>query len=197
MNAARARLFRKRNRMTVIPRKVPQRVQNHCDWRHAAVMKRRIAGFVFTFEGLSSEGEQVMRSMSATIALAMLAAGAIATASRADDLASLEQDTGQVHIGTGVICDTQDEVTNFVRSMGEHDPGGALQKVNRESQNPMACGMATVAFHAGKKLGEIRTTKGSFNIVEIEIVAGSVNGEWRMVPHRTQFTAVAVAGYDI
>jgi hypothetical protein len=57
MNAARARLFLKRNRMTVIPRKVPQRVQNHCDWRHAAVMKRRIAGFVFTFEGLSNEGE--------------------------------------------------------------------------------------------------------------------------------------------
>jgi hypothetical protein len=160
-------------------------------------MKRRFATFVLFFEGLSNEGDKVMRSMSATIAVAMLAIGAIATASRADDLASLSEDAGKVHIGTGVICDTQDEVTNFVRSMGEHDPGGALQKVNRESQNPMACGMATVAFHAGKNRGEIRTTKGSFNIVEIEIVAGSVNGEWRMVPHRRQFTAVAVPGYDI
>jgi hypothetical protein len=136
-----------------------------------------------------------MRSMSAAVALALLAAGAISTA-RADDV-SLEPNNDRIHVGSGVICDTQDEVTSFVRLMSESDPSGALQKVNREASTPMACGMATVAFRAGKHLGEVHTDKGTFNIMEIEIVAGSVNGNWQMVPRRTQYTAIPVAGYDI
>jgi len=136
-----------------------------------------------------------MRSMSAAVALALLAAGAICTA-RADDV-SLEPNGEKIHVGSGVICDTQDEVTNFVRLMSDSDPSGALQRVNREAPTPMACGMATVAFRAGKHLGEVHTDKGTYNIMEIEIVAGSVNGNWQMVPQRTQYTAIPVAGYDI
>ena len=136
-----------------------------------------------------------MRSMSVAAALALLAAGAI-SAARADDV-SLEPNSEKIHVGSGVICDTQDEVTNFVRLMSENDPSGALQRVNREASTPMACGMATVAFRAGKHLGEVHTDKGTYNIMEIEIVAGSVNGNWQMVPRRTQYTAIPVAGYDI
>ena len=136
-----------------------------------------------------------MRSMSVAAALALLAAGAI-SAARADDV-SLEPNSEKIHVGSGVICDTQDEVTNFVRLMSENDPSGALQRVNREASTPMACGMATVAFRAGKHLGEVHTDKGTYNIMEIEIVAGSVNGSWQMVPRRTQYTAIPVAGYDI
>jgi hypothetical protein len=61
----------------------------------------------------------------------------------------------------------------------------------------MACGMATVAFRTGKSLGEMRTSKGSFNIYQIEVVAGAVDGSWHVVPSRTQFTAMAVKGIDI
>jgi len=136
-----------------------------------------------------------MRSMSAAVAFALLAAGAITTA-RADEV-SLEPNTDHIHVGSGVICDTQDEVTNFVRLMSDTDPTGAMQRVNREASAPMACGMATVAFRAGKSLGEVHTDKGTYNIMEIEIVAGSVNGSWQMVPRRTQYTAIPVAGYDI
>ena len=136
-----------------------------------------------------------MRSMS--FALALLATSAISTAGFAEDV-SLEPGSGdKIHVGTGVICDTQDEATSFVRIMSDRDAGAALQQVNSQSTTPMACGMATVAFRAGKNMGEIRTSKGSFNIVEIQVVAGAVDGSWRMVPNRTQFTAVAVKGLDI
>jgi hypothetical protein len=135
-----------------------------------------------------------MRSMS--FALALLATSAISTAGFAEDV-SLEPAQGQVHVGTGVICDTQDEATSFVRIMSDQDAGAALQEINSKSTSPMACGMATVAFRAGKQMGEIRTSKGSFNIVEIEVIAGAVDGSWRMVPSRTQYTAVAVKGLDI
>ena len=137
-----------------------------------------------------------MRSMS--FALALLATSIISTAGFAEENASLEQaPAGQIHVGTGVICDTQDEATSFVRIMSEHDAGAALSAVNSKSTLPMACGMATVAFRAGKTMGEIRTAKGAFNIVEIEIIAGAVDGSWHMVPNRMQYTAVAVKGLDI
>jgi hypothetical protein len=81
--------------------------------------------------------------------------------------------------------------------MTERDADSAIQEINGKSTTPMACGMATVAFHTGKNVGEIRTSKGSFNILEIQIVAGAVDGSWRPVPGRTQYTAVAVKGFDI
>jgi hypothetical protein len=138
-----------------------------------------------------------MRSMPAAVALALLAAGAISTARAGSDEVSLEPNSDRIHVGSGVICDTQDEVTSFVRLMSESDASGAMQRVNREAATPMACGMATVAFRTGKHIGEVHTDKGTYNIMEIEIVAGSVNGNWQMVPRRTQYTAVPVAGYDI
>jgi hypothetical protein len=137
----------------------------------------------------------VMRSIS--FALALLATSAISTAGFAEDVSLEQLPEGKIQVGTGVICDTQDEPTSFVRIMTEHDAGAALQEVNSKSQRPMACGMATVAFRSGKKMGEIRTGKGSFTIVEIEVIAGSVDGSWQMVPNRTQYTAVAVKGLDI
>jgi hypothetical protein len=135
-----------------------------------------------------------MRSMS--FAAALLAASAISTATLADEQ-DVALESGNVQIGTGVICDTQDEATSFVRIMTERDANSAIQEINGKSASPMACGMATVAFHTGKSLGEIRTSKGSFNILEIQIVAGAVDGSWRVVPNRTQYTAIAVKGFDI
>lgn len=134
-----------------------------------------------------------MRSIS--FALALLATGAISTAALAET--TPQQDTDKIQVGTGVICDTQDEATSFVRLMSEHDAGSALQEVNGKSESPMACGMATVAFRTGKSLGEVRTSKGSFNIFEIEVLAGAVDGAWHVVPSRKQYTAMAVKGYDI
>lgn len=137
-----------------------------------------------------------MRSMS--YAVALLAAGAISTAT----MASAEENVSlggadNIQVGTGVICDTQDEATSFVRIMSERDANSAMQEINGKAQSPMACGMATVAFHTGKRIGEIRTSKGSFNIMEIQVVAGAVDGSWRVVPNRTQYTVVAVKGLDI
>jgi hypothetical protein len=136
-----------------------------------------------------------MRSMS--FALALLATGAISTAALAQNENTALENGNQIQVGTGVICDTQDEATDFVRIMSEHDAGAALQQINGKAQSPMACGMATVAFRTGKSLGEIHTSKGSFNIYQIEVVAGAVDGSWHVVPSRTQFTAMAVKGLDI
>jgi hypothetical protein len=135
---------------------------------------------------------------STRIALALLAAVSISSGGLAATPPAHDDTPDQVRIGTGVICDTQDEVAHFVRLMGEHDPRGALIAVNRQVANPAACGMATVAFRTGKKIGEVRTSKGAFSIMEIEILAGTVDGNWQMMtPTRTQYTAVAVEGYDV
>ena len=109
---------------------------------------------------------------------------------------SLDRD--KLHIGSGVICDTHEEVQRFVNLMASKDAGGAVQTVNREKENPLACGMATVAFRAGKEHGEVRNGKGAYKILEIEVVAGTANGSWHMiVPKRTQFTAIPLPGVEI
>lgn len=110
----------------------------------------------------------------------------------------LSLDRSKVHIGSGVICDTQEEVQRFVNLMASKDAGGALQAVNREKEKPLACGMATVAFRAGKDHGDVRNGKGSYKILEIEVIAGTANGSWQMiVPKRTQFTAIPLPGVEI
>ena len=133
-----------------------------------------------------------MKKVLGIVPLAMLLLGGPALSGE------LSLDRNKVHIGSGVICDTHEEVQRFVSLMASKDAGGALQMVNREKENSLACGMATVAFRAGKDHGEMRNGKGSFKIVEIEVIAGTANGAWQMiVPRRTQFTAVPLPGVEI
>jgi hypothetical protein len=135
-----------------------------------------------------------MKKVLGIIPLAMLL---LSTAALAGEI-SPSLDRNKVHIGSGVICDTQDEVKRFVSLMASKDAGGALQTVNRETDKPLGCGMATIAFRAGKDHGEMRNGKGSFKIVEIEVIAGTANGAWQMiVPRRTQFTAIPLPGVEI
>ncbi len=95
-----------------------------------------------------------MKKVLGIVPLAMLLLGAPALSGE------LSLDRNKVHIGSGVICDTHEEVQRFVNLMASKDAGGALQTVNREKENPLACGMATVAFRAGKDHGEVRNGKG-------------------------------------
>jgi hypothetical protein len=136
-----------------------------------------------------------MKNLLGIASLAMLL---VSTSAPAGELPSLSLDRNKVHIGSGVICDTQDQVKRFVSLMTSKGAGGALQAVNRETDKPLGCGMATVAFRAGKDYGEMRNDKGSFKIVEIEVIAGTANGSWHMiVPRRTQFTAIPLPGVEI
>jgi hypothetical protein len=139
-----------------------------------------------------------MRNIFMIAPLALLAFGAASLPGFAAERASLEMPTDKVHVGTGVICDTQNEVTRFVRLMEEQDAGGAMQTVNREANNPLACGMATVAFRPGKQIGQIRNGNRSFKILEIEVIAGTADGAWHVLsPRRTQFTAIPLEGLEI
>ncbi len=133
-----------------------------------------------------------MKKVLGIIPLAVLLMGAPALSGE------LSLDRGKMHIGSGVICDTHEEVQRFVNLMATKDAGGAVQAINREKENPLACGMATVAFRAGKDHGEVRNGKGSYKILEIEVIAGTANGSWHMiVPRRTQFTAIPLPGVEI
>ena len=130
--------------------------------------------------------------------LAIALAVAVAATATAATAEPVSLDPNQLQVGTGVICDTQDEVASFLKLMSDHDPQTALTTVNRAAANPAACGMATVAFRAGKTAGEVHNGKGAYSVMQIEIVAGAVNGGWQMMaPAKTQFTDVALAGYDV
>jgi hypothetical protein len=143
-----------------------------------------------------STGEIAMRPNRAIMACCVFAAAGLSTTALAAEQTAL--DPSQIQIGTGVICDTQNEVTDFVKLMSANDAQRAMQDVNRAAANPAACGMATIAFAPAQDIGEVHTNKGAFKIMKIEVVAGTANGGWHMIaPKRTQYTAVAVQGLDI
>jgi hypothetical protein len=150
--------------------------------------------------GSSRKGATIMHKRKVfgivPFALAMSLAGA--TAGYAAEPAALEASPDQLQVGMGIICDTESEMTRFVQIIGEQDTNSAIQIVNREASNPIACGMATVAFKVSKKAGDIRNSKGTYKIMEIDIVAAASNdGNWRLISPRKQFTAVKLDGYDV
>lgn len=136
--------------------------------------------------------------MRAFIKLAPLAAVLMAGPALADDHATNTLLKDGVHVGNGVICDTQDEVATFVKSLPKLGPSNALAAINQQSNNPAACGMATIAFEHGRELANMRTEHGSYSIMQIDIVAAATNdGAWHPVTRQTQYTAVKLEGLEI
>ncbi|HZP79662.1 MAG TPA: hypothetical protein VFB45_26245 [Pseudolabrys sp.] len=115
-------------------------------------------------------------------------------AARADEQPA---DTTGVQVGKGVVCDTEQQAQRFASLIAEHEPGDALSTVNKEADNPLACGLATVAFKPGKHVGDVHNDKGLFKIMEIKIFAAATPDGWRTVDGATQFAAIPVEGLDI
>lgn len=125
----------------------------------------------------------------APIALALLAI-AVSAPSRADEL---HGDNSGVQIGKGIMCDTEQQAQRLADLMANKDPEEAMNTVNKEADNPLACGMAVVAFQTGKHIGDVHNEKGTFKIMEIKVIAAATPEGWRTVDGTTQFAPMPVA----
>jgi hypothetical protein len=86
-----------------------------------------------------------------------------ATGARTDDLQS----------SIGAVCDSQDQAERLIR-LAEENPGSpreALSKLNDEVGKADACVVAPVYYKAGSKVARIATRLGTFEVVEIHVVA--------------------------
>jgi hypothetical protein len=94
--------------------------------------------------------------------------------------------------GTGLICDTQAQVSEYVKQATHlNDQQAALEVVNETT--PSACGIAAVAFFPGKVVGTVQTPKGLYDILEVTVVAG-FDGQWHPIPPAEQYTLVRSKG---
>ena len=75
----------------------------------------------------------------------------------------------KVEVGTGVFCDTQQQMERFV-ALFDGNEVVTMKKVNAEENDPTACGIATVTFVRGPQIGTTRTQKGTFSIFRVLVV---------------------------
>ena len=66
----------------------------------------------------------------------------------------------KIEVGTGIFCDTQQQVERFV-ALYEGDARAAMNAVNAEANDPTACIAGNVAFIRGPEFLTTRTTRGA------------------------------------
>ena len=101
----------------------------------------------------------------------------------------------EVQTGTGLICDTWAQISEYVKQATHlNNREAALEVVNKTA--PKACGIAAVAFISNKVVSTVRTPKGLYDIAEITVVAG-FDGQWHPIPPTEQYTLVRSKGEAI
>ena len=96
-----------------------------------------------------------------------------------------------VEVASGPICDTQEQVEQFV-ALFDGDAQSTAEKVNAAEHNPTACVVSGMAYVRGRSLARARTKDTTFQIVPI-LVLGVVtaNGIQTVAPAR-YFSAIQV-----
>jgi len=107
-------------------------------------------------------------------------------------LVSFRVEAQAQEVGTGLFCDTPDQVLSFIenRRSGMNN-AVALQKVNGETN---ACAIQPIAFIRGKTVASVPYGGDYVDIVEI-LVIGYIDGQSvRPIPPTTQYTMFKAEG---
>jgi hypothetical protein len=75
----------------------------------------------------------------------------------------------EIEVGTGIFCDTQQQVERFV-ALFDGNARAAMNAVNAEENDPTACVGGTIAFIRGPEIATARTKNGTFHIVRVLVV---------------------------
>jgi|ERR1043166_2568506 hypothetical protein len=97
----------------------------------------------------------------------------------------------EVEITNGLICDTQQQVEQFV-ALYDGNAKDTAERVNVAEHNPTACVISGMAYVRGRNLATARTKDTTFQIVPI-LVVGVVteNGVQAVAPARF-FSAIEI-----
>ena len=117
----------------------------------------------------------------------LLLAGAPAVAEQT----TAPQKSREAEIGTGLVCDTKEQVERFV-SLYDGDTSGTVKKVNDVEGNPTACGIATMAFVRGRTLGTARRNDTAFHIVPILVLGVVTDSGVEPVTPSEFFSAIEI-----
>jgi hypothetical protein len=130
-----------------------------------------------------------MRLLLAATALAMCVAGPLS----ADDVRPKP-----INIGHGIVCNTSEQALRFVTLRNEGSEAfHAIQLINREADNPTACGAAMIAFRIDDEVHEHRLHGQRVNVTKVVIIAISDGAHWAQVPDTEQYVVVVPEGTEV
>jgi hypothetical protein len=75
----------------------------------------------------------------------------------------------EVEVGTGLVCDTQEQVERFI-ALYDGDALSTAKSVNAAEHNPTACAVSTMAYVRGRQLATARNKDTAFQIVPILVL---------------------------
>jgi hypothetical protein len=109
-----------------------------------------------------------------------------------------EQETAEApeaRSGTGLICDTQEQVEHVVARIGSEGAlSAAIDAVNTAVGSPSACAVAKVQFVVEEEVRHM----GTFRIVRVLVVGLDDGEEWLAVrPPQFQFSIFDPGGVDV
>ena len=102
-----------------------------------------------------------------------------------------------VKIGTGVVCDTEQQARRFADLVGRENLREAMNAVNKEASDPAACAMVVIAFRQSEHVADVETGKAGFEILKVQVIAARTPDGWHMVGETTQYAAMRRPGYAI
>lgn len=140
----------------------------------------------------------------AAAAMAALLGGA-ARAGEVNDFAfdqandfTFDQAGAKLAVGIGVICNTTDQAEHYVRLRADGARvRPAMEQVNRQAENPQACGLAAIAFRRDKTM-DTQTVQGRLmSIVRVNVIGGFDGRSWKRVPATIQYAVMQEKGEAI
>jgi hypothetical protein len=102
----------------------------------------------------------------------------------------------ELQLGTGLVCDTQQQAERFV-SVYEGDAETAISTVNAEQHDPTACVIATIAYVPGEPLTTTMKNYKTYQIVPVTVLGIVTEDGLQSITPSQFFSAVEVEGQDI
>ena len=98
---------------------------------------------------------------------------------------------GNVSVGSAIICDTSEQAHRFVTLRNDGSEAvQALQVINKEANNPTACGPAVLAFRTGETIKSERMDGKLVNVVKVTVLAYNNGTGWSPVPETVQYAII-------
>ena len=102
----------------------------------------------------------------------------------------------EVEVTNGLICDTQEQVQQFV-ALYDGDTQSTAEKVNVAERNPTACIVSGIAYVRGRKLATARTKDTTFQIVPILVLGVVTQKGIESVTPARYYSAIEVKEIDV
>ena len=103
-----------------------------------------------------------------------------------------------ITVGSTIICDTSEQAHRFVTLRNDGSEAvQALQVINKEANNPTACGPAVVAFRSGETVKSERMGGKFVNVVKVTVLAYNTGAGWSPVPETVQYAIIASTDIEV